>query len=120
MRSLSWMMGLWLVVAVLGGGCSNPPSNVTVDLGPATDASGDATSPDAWPDAGGDTIACDEDADCKYLEAGAPACRVPWCNPDTAACELAEAEDGVLCNDGDPCTQGDLCAAGLCTGEALA
>ena len=41
-------------------------------------------------------------------------CKVSACNPDTGMCEVSEAPEGTLCDDGDACTSGDSCQGGAC------
>ncbi|UCC30743.1 MAG: hypothetical protein JSU86_00400 [Phycisphaerales bacterium] len=47
------------------------------------------------------------------------ACNIGTCNPETGACDLAPANDGVPCDDGTPCTDNDVCAGGLCSGTSM-
>jgi hypothetical protein len=43
-------------------------------------------------------------------------CLAPACDPESGACSLVPANDGVACDDGDLCTVGDHCDDGVCAG----
>jgi hypothetical protein len=86
------------------GACRATPR---ADGAPCTDGE-PCTGPDVCTNGacGGPAVAC---------EAGP--CEVGLCDPESGACRIVPAEDGVPCDDADACTESDACAAGACSGR---
>jgi hypothetical protein len=45
-------------------------------------------------------------------------CKKSVCDPSTGTCQVADADDGSMCDDGLYCTVNDRCEKGACVGDA--
>jgi hypothetical protein len=57
----------------------------------------------------------DSVVECPEPEGVDAPCLAAACDPESGACSLVPAHEGMACNDGDKCTLGDTCADGVCT-----
>ncbi|MCB9728591.1 MAG: hypothetical protein H6746_08945 [Deltaproteobacteria bacterium] len=111
---------LWAALAglVAAPGCTPdeqaPPDADEVGAGGDADAQGTPDA-DAALEVELPSSECQTDAQCTTPDQPLPACREARCV--AGRCELVQADDGAVCDDGDDCTAQDRCQGGACQGS---